>query len=65
MTPWTCTIWRDGVPYGITLHGADPDQIEADHPGVRVEGRQIREIEAGCASDDAAWIAARKSDEMA
>lgn len=41
LIPWACTLRRNGVPFGITLYATDPDQIERDHPGIRVDGRLI------------------------
>ena len=45
LVPWACTY--DGLDgeYGLTLHGASPDQIIRDHsirfPGLRVEGELV------------------------
>ena len=44
LTPWVCTLRIDGIGYGITLYATDPEQIEADHPNVTVDGRLIAEV---------------------
>lgn len=43
MQPWCCTMWIQGKPFGITLYATDPDQIERDNRGIRVDGRLIAE----------------------
>lgn len=46
MIPWVCSYkGTDGLTYGLTLHGTDPDQIIEDNcdqlPSLTVEGQLI------------------------
>lgn len=47
LIPWCCTMWVGDRPMGLTLYATDPEQIEQDHPEVRVDGRFVAAYDGG------------------
>jgi len=51
VTPWVCTYWKEGVPYGITLWASSSEQVLEDWcdalGGLTIEGVLLEEQDWG------------------